>query len=535
MKRIFYNATFTTLDSTIPYAEAVYVEDGVLRAIGSNEEILLQFGREGVERIDLLGGYAYPGLVDNHLHLAMQGMKLSMLDFSAVHSKAEMLARLREKVESTPKGKWVLGLNWNENQFADRAIPTIEELDRISIDHPILLTRTDYHTYLANTRAFQAAGIHEGAPNPEGGSFGRDAAGRFTGLIHENAYKPFQAAQPKATYAELKEYVRLAMQDALRYGITGVHTDDVRNLDTVGQTLKIYRELVEEGNALRTHHLIDHHALDELQSLGLTAGDGDAWMTIGACKIFADGSIGGRTAWLSQPYSDDPSNVGMAIHSQEQFQRIVQQARQLNMPIAVHAIGDRAAELMIDTIERFPLSADVDGRLRDRLIHAQIMRADLIDRLTKLPVTIDIQPRFVVSDFPWVLERVGMERSAYVYAWRKLLAAGLHCGAGSDAPIEPIDPRLGIHAAVTRRAPGAEEHAGYLPLEKLSPLEAVTLFTLGGAYAAGEEHVRGSISVGKYADITVVDQSLITEDAEQIIAAKTLFTIANGQIGYRQK
>ncbi len=534
MKRIFYNGRFTTLDSNIPHAEAVYVENGRIVAIDSHDDILLQFGRADVERIDLQGGYVYPGLVDNHLHLAMQGMKLSMLDFSDVHSKEEMLHLLQKKVSETPVGKWVLGLNWNENLFPNRSIPTMDELDQIAPHHPVLLTRTDYHTYLANRQAFLVAGIVEHTADPEGGSFGRDQSGRFTGLVHENAYLLFQAAQPKATYTELKDFVRKGMQDALRYGITGVHTDDVRSLETVEQTLRIYRELVEEGNYLHSQQLIYYSALEELKSLGLTAGDGDEWIKIGACKIFADGSIGGRTALLSKPYADDPTNYGMAIHSQAEFNQIVQKARQMNIPMAVHAIGDQAAEMMIVAMEQFPLRNAGGEKLRDRLIHAQVLRADLIRRLQNLPVAIDIQPRFVASDFPWVLERIGVERSAYAYAWRKLLDAGLGCGAGSDAPIEPLDPRLGIHAAITRRSPNVPETEGYLLGERLSPRDALILFTLGSAYTAGEEHLRGSTTVGKYADLTVVNRELITHDHDQILQAETLFTITNGRIGYQK-
>lgn len=533
MKQIFYNGRFTTLDRSIPYAEAVYVENGRFMAIGSKEDMLLQFGRADVERIDLQGGYVYPGFVDNHLHLAMQGMKLSMLDFTDVRSKVEMLELVQQQVHQTPVGKWVLGLNWNENQFADRAIPTIEELDQIAPNHPVFLTRTDYHTYLANHCAFREAEITENTSDPEGGSFGRDASGRWNGLIHENAYLLFHNAQPKPIYAELKEFVRRGMHDALRYGITAVHTDDVRSLGTVEQTLRIYRELVEEGNYVRTNQLIYHPVLDELKGLGLTAGNGDEWIAIGACKIFADGSIGGRTALLSEPYADDPTNYGMAIHTTEEFNQIVFHARQLKMPIAVHAIGDQAAEIMIRAMEKYPLRNYVGGKLRDRLIHAQVLREDLIQRLQKLPVAIDIQPRFVASDFPWVLERIGEARSTYAYAWRKLLDAGLGCGAGSDAPIEPLDPLLGMHAAITRRSPLEAPHEGYLPQEKLSPIDALSLFTLGSAYTAGEEDVRGSISVGKYADMTVVDRDILSNEVDQMLDTERMFTITNGKIGYQ--
>lgn len=530
MRRIFYNGFFTTFDAQISKAEAIYVEDGLIRAIGSKEEVELQWGRADVERIDLQGGYVYPGLVDNHLHLAMYGMKLSMLDFSNVTSKDEMLHLIEKQVKVTPIGQWVLGLNWDENRFADRAIPTIEELDRIAPHHPVFLTRVDYHTYFANRKAFELAGVHEGQLDPSNGAYGRDQHGRFTGLIHENAYIPFHEAQPKPTYHDLKEYVRKAMADALRCGITAVHTDDVRNIGTISDTLQIYHELVQEGYYLRSHHLIDHGSLDELQAVNLSYHAGDEWVRIGACKLFADGSMGGRTAYLSEPYSDDPANVGLPIHTQHNMEQIVLRARQLGVPVAVHAIGDAAAEMVIQSVERYPLEQYLPKPARDRLIHAQVMRPDLIERLKSLSIAIDIQPRFVASDFPWVIERIGHQRGAYAYAWKTLLNAGLICGGGSDAPIEPIDPRLGIHAAITRRAP-SEQHEGYFPEQKLTPMEAIRLFTLGAAYTAGEEKERGSISIGKFADLSVFDRPL-HENPEQILQANTLFTITNGVIAY---
>jgi len=532
-KRIYYNAKFITLDADIPHAEAVYIEDGRIKGIGSNEEILLQYGRSNVERIDLQNGFAFPGLVDNHLHLSAHGMKLSMLDFSQVRSKAEMLELLRKKVRETPVGEWVLGLNWNENQFADRSIPTIAELDEIAPNHPLFLTRTCYHTYLANHAAFQKAGLGEDAPDPADGSYGRDAAGRLNGLVYENASLAFLNAQPKPSYAQLKEYARLGMEDALSLGLTGVHTDELRLLGSIRNLLQIYRELREEGIYVHTNQLIYHPFLAELEELGMTTGDGDEWLKIGACKIFSDGAIGGRTALLSEPYHDDPNTYGQAIHTQEELNQITSLARKLKMPIAVHAIGDQGAEMTIRAMEAYPLQKYRSGNVRDRLIHGQVLRKDLIERLQRLPVAIDIQPRFVASDFPWVMERLGPHRLDYAYAWRKLLDAGLRCGGGSDAPIEPLDPRLGIHAAITRRNPEEEQHEGYLPSEKLTAREALTLFTLGAAYTAGEEESRGSISVGKYADITVLDRNLLEVDPDEILAAKTLFTITNGEIGFQ--
>lgn len=515
--------------------EAVYVENGRIQAIGSSEDLRLQYGREGVAVVDLEGHTVYPGWVDSHLHLPGLGAKLAALDLSDIRSKDAMIQVVKEKSLHTPEGEWIIGLNWNENLFADRAIPTMDELSAAVPRHPVFLTRTCYHIHVANQAAYRRAGVSEDTSDPSDGAYGRDASsGRLNGLIYENASKPFIEAQPRPTYEKLKDDVRRAVMHALSLGLTGVHTEDLRYLGSVDQMRRIYRELVEEGLPLRTHHLIYHPHMQELADAGLTVGDGDEWLRIGAVKIFADGSIGGRTALLSRPYHDAPHTSGMAMHSQEELNEITLRARKLGMPIAVHAIGDGGAERVVAAMEAVPLGRH-GVRHRDRLIHAQIMRADLVDRLRRLHVAVDIQPRFIASDFPWVMDRVGPDRLDYAYAWRKLIDAGLHCAAGSDAPIEPLDPRLGVHAAVTRRNP-ADNHEGYMPHERLSVAEAVGLFTTGSAYAATEEFERGTISVGKYADFTVTDRDLFNiEHPDEILDTHIIMTVTNGVIGYRRE
>lgn len=527
--RLFFNGNIHTLDRNTPRAEAVYIEGGKIVAVGSNEDLQTQLTRAGVQRINLAGATVFPGWVDSHLHLPMHGMKLSALDFTEVTSKEDMLRLLEQRVKATPPGEWILGLNWNENNFADPTLPTMAELTQVAPDHPVFLTRTCYHCYVANEPAFQRAQVGPGTPDPEGGAYGRDASGGLNGAIYELASKPFFEAQPRPTYAMLKEYVRKAAQHALSLGFTAVHTEDIRYLGSVEQLRRIYRELVEEGVYLRTHHLIYHTAMDELGALGLTAGSGDDWLRIGSIKMFADGAIGGRTALLSEPYYDAPHTCGIAMHSTEEMAELTQKARSLGMPIAVHAIGDGAADRLISLMEAFPVQKV--SRYRDRFIHAQIMRKDLVERMKALQVAIDIQPRFVASDFPWVMDRVGPERLDYAYAWKKLIDAGLHCAGGSDAPIEPLDPLLGFHAAMTRRKP-TDSHEGYLPQEKLSGDETLRLFTMGSAYAASEEQERGSITPGKFADFTVVDRDPYTLEADEWLSLRVQMTVANGKVAW---
>ncbi len=511
--------------------EAIYAENGIIRALGSLDELQLQLSGRSYTTVDWDGGYVLPGLVDSHMHLSMHGMKLSMLDFTDVRSKHEMLELIRQRAAITPPGEWIVGLNWNENVFTPAVPPLRNELDEITTEHPIYLTRTCFHAFLANSEAFRRAGVHSDTPDPPSGSFGRDSSGDLNGWVYEEANQAFVAVQPEPDYATKKDAIRRACKDALRLGLTGAHTEDLRFLGSIDTMLRIHRELREEGLRFRSHQLIYYTHLDEAESLGMRAGDGDEWLRIGAAKIFSDGAIGGRTALLRQPYADDPSTSGMAIHDQQRLNELTARARSLGFSIAVHAIGDGAADMTLQAMEAYPLKGI--SHLPDRFIHAQVLDRELVERMLRLPLIADIQPRFVASDFPWVLDRVGEQRTEYLYAWKKLIQAGVICAGGSDAPIEPLDPLLGIHAAVTRRHPQRMEPAeGYLPQERLSIAEGVKLFTEGSAAAVSEQAQRGTIAVGKAADFTVLDRN-IYEHSQQLLEAKVRMTIVNGEIGYR--
>lgn len=320
--------------------EAIVVQDGKIEAIGGQKELKLQLSGQHYEIVDWQGGHVFPGLVDSHMHLSMHGMKLSMLDFSAASSRREMLDMLRRKAETTSSGEWILGLNWNENAFPDRMAPHISELDEITSTHPVFLTRTCFHAFLANTEAFRRAGIHKDTPDPASGSFGRDEYGELNGWVYEEASFLFQKVQPEPDYESKKQMIRQASQDALRLGLTGVHTEDLRLHGSVETMLRIHREMLEEGIALRTHHLLYHPFLEEAVGLGLHGGSGDEWLKMGSVKLFVDGAIGGRTALLREPYYDDDQTMGMAIHSLDGLEKLwLRQGRQAfrlrRMPLAM--------------------------------------------------------------------------------------------------------------------------------------------------------------------------------------------------------
>jgi predicted amidohydrolase YtcJ len=530
-KTLFLYGRVITLDAGRESAEAVYVENGRIVDVGNSQDLLLHWGRADVRRVDWQGATVYPGWVDSHVHLAAYGMMRHRLDLSGTKSKGEMLCLLREIAARTPAGEWIVGVNWDENSWVEREVPHRKDLDDISLRHPIFLTRICHHAHVANSTAFRVAGVGLDPDDPEEGTYGRDPDGKVNGMIYENASRPFFAAIPEPTTEQKRSYIREAVKEALALGLTAAHTEDLRVMGSVSELLREYRGLVDAGVWFRTHHLLYHPHLDEAVELGLRAGTGDEWTDMGAVKIFADGAIGARTAWLSEPYADAPESAGEPVHSDDELAEWVSRAREAGFPVAIHAIGDRAVEQVINSWKRHP--SPKETRYRDRLIHAQVIRPDLLARMCELSFVADIQPQFVASDFPWVQERLGAARLPYAYAWKSLLDEGVVCAGGSDAPIEPLNPLLGIHAAVTRRHPEEPPHPGYGPEQRLSVKEALRLWTVGSAFAEGKEMERGSIKPGKWADFTVLDRTLFDTEPDEILKARVVMTVVNGKVAYR--
>jgi predicted amidohydrolase YtcJ len=526
-RQIFTNGKIYTLDPTNPVVQAVVVENGRILDLGNHAEMVLQWGRNGVETIDLQGNYATPGLIDSHLHLSGVALNFMELDLFNLKSKDEMLEKIRQKAATMEPGQWMIGMGWNENLFESGGIPTIEELDAVAPHCPIYLKRVCHHAFLVNSKALEMSRYHPGIAIPAGGSVVVDPVTKKpTGLLLESASQLVTKYIPDRTYEELKTGLRQAMKYAMKKGLTGVHTNDPKYLGGLDQTYAMYDELLNQENiGLRCNLLIDYPYLNHLKERSMFAGYGNDKLQIGAIKIFADGAFGRRTALLSEPYTDEPGQFGEAMHSQEELYEIVRAVREHRMPLAVHTIGDQALENLLDVMDQFSAVNH-----RDRIIHTSLVREDLLERLAQPSRIADIQPRFVVSDYPWIKERIGSERERYLYVWKTMLKSGIICAGGSDSPIEPLDPLLGIHSAVTRRTPG-ETHDGWNPAEKLSILEAINLFTIGGAYATNEEQLKGTISRGKFADMTVYSDDLLAmDDPDELLSTKIEMTIINGMI-----
>lgn len=524
MRTIWHNGTIYTMQQESELVEAVLTENGYIVETGSVETLRAQADKE----VNLWGATMYPGFIDSHMHMIGHGDRILQLDLSYATSAEDMLSRLRDAAVSHPEGEWFIADGWDENNFADRRIVTKKELDTIT-SSPLYMKRTCRHASLANSKALERAGITKDTPNPSNGTIVRGESGEATGLLLEGAADLVEAVIPIPDEAALTYALQASVEDLLARGITGAVTDDLGYYADYKDPLQAFRNVIGEDKLKFRAHLLRRSTVFE-QIMKDEAQYDEPWIHGGEMKLFIDGALGGRTALLSEPYSDDPENFGMAVLSDEELRSNVELARKYNQAVAVHTIGDKAVEKLLDVIEANP---PAEGK-RDRIIHVNVLNEELVNRLAKLPVILDIQPVFVSSDFPWAEDRLGEGRMEWAYAWKKLLDRGFICGGGSDAPVEEVNPLLGIYASAYRRKPG-EMHEGYLSKEKLSRYESIALFTSGSAATMDKADSRGKIAKGFDADFTILDRDLMTVDSEDMLKAKTVMTVVAGDIMYQGK
>lgn len=521
MKTLWYNGTMYTMEQEGDQVEALLTENGKISVVGTYEDLKEQADNE----IDLQGSVLYPGFADSHMHMIGHGEKLLSLDLSKASSADEMMDMLMNAYPDLKSDEWFIGEGWNENNFPDKKILTRHELDKVT-DSPMVLKRTCRHAALANSKALELAGISKDTLDPEDGVIMRDADGEPTGYLKEGAQEIVLALIPEPTEESLTRALQKSVDDLLSLGLTGGVTDDLGYYGDCKNPLQAFKNVIGEQKKFRAHLLRRSTIFKQLMEEQATYNE--PWIEPGEMKFFIDGALGGKTALLSKPYADTPETSGMTVVTDEEIDALVALARKYGEAIAVHVIGDAAVGKALDAIEKYPVPT---GK-RDRLIHVNVLREDLVERMEKLPVILDLQPVFVSSDFPWVMDRLGKDRLEWAYAWKKLLNRGFICGGGSDAPIEEVDPLLGIYAAATRRKPG-ETHEGYLPDEKLSRFEAVGLFTTGSAGTIGKADVRGKLAPGFDADFTVLDRDLFQVEDEEIVGANVVLTVVAGEVMYR--
>ena len=499
------HARIFTADGT--HAECFVVENERFAFVGSSEDAARLF--PNAQHVDLHDQFVCPGFNDSHMHLLNLGNMLTQAQLSPVtDSLSSVLAALAEYVHMHADDLWILGRGWNQDYFTDEnRYPTRDDLDAVCPDKPCLITRACGHTAIANTRALALAGIADAAPYVEGGRVATDENGRPNGLLEENAIDLVTGIIPVPDRAQIKQSLLLAMAHVNRFGITSVQSDDFSSTKApFEEVIAAYLELkAERRMTVRVTEqclLGDKETLERFLALGYRTGWGDEWFRIGPLKLIGDGSLGSRTAYLRQPYSDAPDTCGIAIYSQETLSELIETAHRHDMQVAIHAIGDGAAELVLNAIEHaqtiFPRTDARHG-----IVHAQILTQQQAQRMKALNMHAYIQPIFLDYDTKIVYPRIG-ERADEAYPAASLLRMGVTVSGGSDSPVEPPDVMTGIQCAVTRKPVTRIAEHPYLPHEALTLSQALLSFTAAGAYASFEEHIKGRIREGMLADFVIL-------------------------------
>ncbi|MFO1496099.1 MAG: amidohydrolase [Lysobacterales bacterium] len=523
--RLFIGRIYLRGLDTRPVVALATDADGRVVATGDARSVRMRLQQRGraVEET-VLDGTVIPGLIDAHGHLLGLGFALLQADLVGTHDSDEVLARLRSKAADLGPEDWLQGRGWDQNDWPDQAFPTRAVLDRIYPERPVFLERVDGHAAWVNSAALRLAGLTAATPDPQGGRILRDAEGEPTGVLIDNAVELVAAVIPPPTRALKRRAMRLAVVEAARAGLTGVHDAGV-SLDD----LAILTELADEGQLpIRVYAMAD----GDRAALARLCRDGvyvhpSGRLQMRAAKFYADGALGSRGAALLAPYADDAGNRGLMIQPAAELAASIRKAADCGVQPAVHAIGDRANRVALDAYAS--LSPGQREALRPRIEHAQVVALEDIPRFAELGVIASMQPTHATSDMPWAQARIGAERLRGAYAWQRFRAAGAAIALGSDFPVERVDPLLGLYAAVNRQDSVGEPPGGWLPEQKLSLPEALDGFSRGAAYAAGQEAELGTLEVGKRADFTVLSMDPHKVRGRGLLALKVRSTWLDGQ------
>lgn len=472
--------------------------------------------------VDLGGRFVMPGLTDAHLHLAAYARFLDQVD-CGTDTIAACLERISTAADKLAPHEWIEGHGWDQHRWG--GVPGIGQLDRASRGRPLYLTGKSLHVALANSSALREADVDERTPDPTGGRIGRTADGAPNGLLYEQATQLVSRAIPHPTTAQLANMLARAIPRLWRSGITGVHDFDGRDCFLAIQDLRASNRL-----GLRIVKNLRAEYLEDAQNLGLRSGLGDAWIRIGAVKVFADGALGARTAAMLEPYDHDTRNRGILLMDEEEILEVAIRAGEAGFGMTIHAIGDAANHAALNALaelRRQEATRSWPPR-RHRLEHLQVMHPDDLPRPAALRVIASMQPMHAISDRP-AAERYWGERTQYAYAWRTQLEAGAVLAFGSDAPVEDPNPFLGLSAAASRLDPSAPELGPWHPEQSIPLAAALGAYTTGPAFAAGLEKTLGRIEAGYLADLIVLDDNLFDIEPLQIAHVRPVGVLLDGE------
>lgn len=498
-------------------ASAIAIKDGKIIAIGSADDVA-EYGGDGTRTEDLAGKMMVPGFIDNHVHFLSGGFSLANVDLRDADTPEEFAKRLGAFAKTLPKGKWIVGGNWDHERWGGE-LPKRDWIDALTPDNPVLVDRLDGHMALANTLAMDLAGIDDSTPDPEGGVIERDENGRAEGVLKDRAFEIVEAVIPESSHEELEAVIQLASANALKNGVTQII--DMGNWES----LETYRRLHGKGELnLRIYSVVPLDQWAELDAYIKANGRGDDMLWWGGLKALVDGSLGSTTAWFYDVYEDEPDTAGLVITDLDAIAANALAADKLGLHLNIHAIGDRANDWLLDMFENLAAENGVRER-RSKIEHAQHLSRGAIARFAELGVIPSMQPYHAIDDGRWAEKRIGAERIKTTYAFRSLLDAGAELSFGSDWTVAPISPVLGIYGAVTRRTLDDANPDGWVPEEKITVTEALKAYTSTNAYASFGEDKFGTLEVGKYADFVVLSEDLFAiapEDIEDVMVLRTV-------------
>ena len=537
---VIWGGPIHTADDARPTAQAVGVRGGRIAFVGSRADARRRVGRR-TQVVDLRGAALYPGFTDAHAHLSGIGEREITLNLEGTPSLAALVQAVRQRAASARPGEVIVGRGWIETHWPERRFPTRQDLDAVSPNNPVLLTRADGHALIANSAALRAANVTRATPAPSGGEILKDAAGEPTGLLVDDAMPLVAALRTAPSREQRLEHLRHGMQREISYGWTGVH-----NMSVHWDDMLLMEQMAREGRSpLRVYNAVDVEFAPQLFASGpRTTADGR--VVTRAIKVYADGALGSRGAHLLEPYADAPNTRGLDRFDETSLLPLYQQARDRRLQIATHAIGDAGNREVLALysevlpsgrcLPRFRSCRPAPEWMRDlrwRIEHAQVLHPTDFQAFPRLGVIASMQPSHAIGDLHFAPARLGQERLVGAYAWRSLLDGGARLVFGSDAPVERGDPLIEFYAAVARRDLQGFTGPGWHPEQALTRQQALRAFTLWPAYASFTEGELGSITVGKRADLTVFSVDLMTAPEAEIPRGRALMTVVDGAVVWR--
>lgn len=534
---ILYNARVLTQNDAQPRAQAVAIRDGRILAVGDNLSILELRGAS-THAVNCDGKTLLPGLHDSHIHFGSYSLYLSSLPLAKARSRAEMYAMVAERAAQTKPGAWITGQGWNESWWGESVFPSAAELDIAAPNNPVLLYRADMHSAVANSAALAIGGITRDTQDPPMGVIDRDELGNPTGMLKEHAANLVDVHVPASTVAQRLAASHAGMKALHSLGITAIHDNRIGSAhgttEDEGQMMwQVYQMLRDEGALkLRVNSNIAAHNLDHAIALGLRSGFGDDNLRIGHIKLFSDGSLGSRTAWMIDPFARQPGesadNYGVIVTETAEVAEITRKALAAGFSMSIHAIGDRANREVLDVYEEATATWGAP-RIPHRIEHVQTLHPDDWGRLAAMNVSASVQPIHALDDMDTADLLLGA-RASECYVFKSLLDAGTRLAFGSDAPVADPNPWIGIHAAVVRQRPERASQPAWHGEQRISLEAALRAYTLSAAESAGWQDAIGSIAPGKRADLVLASDNLESLTAfHDVHAAMTVF---NGQIVY---